>query len=66
MINIPIYKYKCTNETCGKEINRFCRMSEYKATIKCTECDGDAVRKVDDLVCGMSIDMTNSFFRKVN
>lgn len=41
-------------------------MSEYKATIKCTECDGDAVRKVDDLVCGMSIDMTNSFFRKVN
>jgi predicted nucleic acid-binding Zn ribbon protein len=60
---IPSYSYIC--HQCNKEKTITCRMSEYTSTIPC-ECNNEMVRKPDDLVCGMSIDKTNSFFRSVN
>lgn len=62
---MPSYKYKCTSKNCNAEKTIVCKMSEYSPTIQC-ECGEDMIRKVDDLVCGMSIDKTNSFYRSVN
>jgi hypothetical protein len=41
-------------------------MSEYTPTIICEDCSSEIARKPEDLVCGLSVDNTNSFYRKTN
>ena len=59
---MPNYTYKCR---CGNEITITCSMRDYSPTTEC-ECGELAERKPSDLVCGLSIDNTNSFYRKAN
>jgi predicted nucleic acid-binding Zn ribbon protein len=59
---MPSYTYKCR---CGNEIVITCSMRDYSPTAEC-ECGELAERKVEDLVCGMSIDTTGDFYRKIN
>jgi hypothetical protein len=40
-------------------------MRDYSSTTYC-ECGELAERKPEDLVCGLTIDNTNSFYRKTN
>lgn len=60
---MPSYSYKCS---CGNEKIIVCKMSEYSSTIPCDKCNEQMTRKVKDLVCGLSVDKTNSFYRKTN
>jgi predicted nucleic acid-binding Zn ribbon protein len=62
---MPSYQYKCSNKNCNEEKIVICKMSEYSPTIKC-ECGDIMTRKPDDLICGISIDKTNSFYRSIN
>lgn len=32
----------------------------------CKECNTEMTREVESLVCGMSVDKTDTFFRRVN
>ena len=60
---MPQYIYKCNK--CNKEISITCKMSDYSPTVQC-DCGKLAERKVEDLVCGLSIDTTGDFYRKTN
>lgn len=60
---MPRYTYKCK---CENEFDLYCKMTDYSPTVRCDKCGEMAKRKVDDLVCGLSIDNTNSFYRKTN
>lgn len=42
-------------------------MAEYISSgHMCKECGTEMVREVESLICGMSIDNTNTFYRKIN
>jgi putative FmdB family regulatory protein len=60
---MPKYLYKCT---CGEEISVISAMKDYSPTVTCDKCGEVAERKVENMVCGLSIDNTNSFYRKCN
>lgn len=63
---MPRYEYQCISEECNHEIIIDCKMSEYSPIQKCEKCESDMVRKVENMVCGMSIDKTGSFYRAQN
>lgn len=59
------YPFECPN--CGhKEIIPM-KMSEYRREGHyCKICNTEMEREVSSLICGLSIDKTNSFYRKCN
>lgn len=61
-MNYPFYCPQCGHkETISMPI------TEYISTgHMCSECKTEMIREVESLVCGMSIDTTNTFFRKIN
>jgi len=61
---LPQYIYQCKN--CNREITVTCKMSQYCPTAICDVCGESVERKVEDLVCGLSIDTTGDFYRKTN
>jgi predicted nucleic acid-binding Zn ribbon protein len=59
------YPFFCPN--CGQEENISMRMSDYSSTGHlCPICNTEMKRTIESLVCGLSVDKTNSFFRKCN
>lgn len=63
---MPYYEYKCSDKNCNNETTVNCKMSEMKSEIECEVCGSIMKRKIENMVCGLSIDNTNSFYRKVN
>lgn len=59
------YPFECPK--CGKKQYVNMPIKEYVATGHyCSACNTEMVREVKSLVCGMSVDSTNSFYRKCN
>jgi hypothetical protein len=64
VIIISDYKYHCNFCNLDEIIER--KMSEYKPVENCLVCGKQMNRKVEDMSCGMSIDTTGDFYRKIN
>lgn len=63
------YRYACNNPTCDKhdEVVTIVKpMSECSRVEFCESCGEIIERTMDSLVCGMSVDNTGDFYRKVN
>lgn len=59
------YPFVCPK--CGHEETISMRITEYVATgHECPKCQTEMERDPQSLCCGMSIDKTNSFFRRCN
>ena len=58
------YPFECPR--CGLKREISMPMSEYTNSGHYCECGTEMVREIKSLVCGMSIDHTNSFFRRNN
>ena len=59
------YPFVCPN--CKNEEIISMRITEYVGTgHKCKQCGEELQREVSSLVCGLSIDKTNSFYRRCN
>lgn len=66
---MAIYRYSCKNEKCNnkdKEIEIWKSMKECDREEYCKCCGELVTRTVSSLVCGLSCDKTNSFYRKNN
>lgn len=66
---MPTYNYECTCEKCSekfKTIGVFKKMSEMDRVELCKVCNTPMSRTVSSLICGMSVDTTNSFYRSKN
>ena len=63
------YPFLCGNKNCknyNKIVNIQMRITEYTPHHLCPECKTEMKRDPQSLCCGMSIDKTNSFFRRCN
>ena len=64
------YPFVCNNEKCAKRgVIESIEMRMSECTDKghyCSVCGEELERTIESLVCGMSVDKTNSFYRKVN
>ena len=59
------YPFECPN--CNRSEIISMPIKEYHSDNHfCPSCNTEMVREVSSLVCGCSIDHTNSFFRKIN
>ena len=60
-----LYPFRCPK--CGHEEMISMKMTEYVDDGHiCPECDTEMERPIESRICGLSIDKTNSFFRKCN
>jgi hypothetical protein len=63
------YRYECINPECsanGDVVVIQKPMSECSRVEFCESCGEVIERTMDSLVCGMSVDNTGDFYRKVN
>lgn len=58
------YPFECPK--CGLKRKISMPMSQYTSEGHYCECGTEMVREVKSLICGMSIDKTNSFYRAQN
>ena len=59
------YPFECRN--CGYKETITMPITEYSADNHfCSSCGEEMVREVKSLVCGMSIDKTNSFLKRTS